>query len=162
MTAFFIPGSTDAGSDPGDVRGDPKTALAGNGDSARPVRIFKLSFRHGGADLEAEVGQPDPVDGHKVLAILDLGRHSPYLIHCVGGSDMQVLVRKPSTPSPSSPPEHTAALDEKAVVRSSLSLCMECSSRARRGLAAGVRRKRKCTGNRVDGRVSSKAVVSDR
>lgn len=96
MTAFFIPGSAHAGSDPEEVyAGIRKTALAGSDHSAQPVRIFKLSFRHEGADLEAEVGQPDPVDGHTVLAILDLGRHSPYLIHCVGGSDMQVLVRKP-------------------------------------------------------------------
>jgi hypothetical protein len=96
MTAFFIPGSADAGGDPEAVyAGMRKTAQAGSGHCPRPVRIFKLSFRHDGADLEAEVGQPDPVGGHTVLAILDLGRHSPYLIHCVGGSAMQVLVRKP-------------------------------------------------------------------
>jgi hypothetical protein len=96
MTAFFIPGSAHAGSDPEEVyAGIRKTAHAGSGQCPRPVRIFKLSFRHDGADLEAEVGQPDPVGGHTVLAILDLGRHSPYLIHCVGGSAMQVLVRKP-------------------------------------------------------------------
>ena len=64
MTALFIPGSAHAGSDPEEVyAGIRKTALAGSDHSAQPVRIFKLSFRHEGADLEAEVGQPDPVDG---------------------------------------------------------------------------------------------------
>jgi hypothetical protein len=43
------------------------------------------------------VGRPDPVGGRTVLAILDLGRESPYLIHCSagGGPGHQVLVRKP-------------------------------------------------------------------
>ena len=96
MTAFFVPGSADAGRDAEEVyAGIRKTAQAGSGHPPRAVRIFKLSFRHDGADLEAEVGEPDPVGGHTVLAILDLGRDSPYLIHCAGGSAMQILVRKP-------------------------------------------------------------------
>jgi hypothetical protein len=72
-------------------------AAADSGHPPRPVRIFRLSFRQGGADLEAEVGMPDPVLGWTVLAILDLGRESPYLIHCLstGGFFEQVLVRKP-------------------------------------------------------------------
>jgi hypothetical protein len=96
MTDFFMPGCAHAGSDPEELyAGIRKAVQAGTGHCPTPDRIFKLSFRHDGVDLEAEVGQPDPVGGHTVLAILDLGRHSPYLIHCTGGSAMQVLARKP-------------------------------------------------------------------
>ena len=77
MTSFFIPGGAHAGMDVEQVcAGIRETAQAGTGHPPRPVRIFKLSFRHDGADLEAEVGKPDPVGGHTVIAILDLGRHS--------------------------------------------------------------------------------------
>ena len=67
------------------------------GEPPQPQRIFKLWFRRDGADVEAEVGQPDPVGGHTVVAILDLGRGSPYLIHCTsgGGAARQILVDKP-------------------------------------------------------------------
>jgi hypothetical protein len=96
VTSFFIPGSARAGMDVEEVyAGIREAAQAGTGHPPRSIRIFKLSFRHDGVDLEAEVGKPDPVGGHTVIAILDLGRHSPYLIRCMGGSAMQVLVRKP-------------------------------------------------------------------
>jgi hypothetical protein len=72
-------------------------AAADIGHRPRPVRIFRLAFRHQGTDFDAEVGRPDPISGRMVLAILDLGRESPYLIQCtsIGGSAHQVRVRKP-------------------------------------------------------------------
>lgn len=72
-------------------------AAADTGQAPRPVRIFSLSFRHRGTDLEAEVGMPDPVRGSTVLAIFDLGRESPYMLQCrsTGGVPEQILVRKP-------------------------------------------------------------------
>ena len=98
MTAFFVPDSTTNGTDAEEAYSRiRKAAEVDTGCPAREQRIFKLAFRHQGIDLEAEVGRPDPVGGRTVLAILDLGRESPYLIHCesVGESSGQVLVRKP-------------------------------------------------------------------
>lgn len=97
VTAFFVPDSTAGSEAEGAYARIRKAAEADTGHAPRPARIFKLSFRHHGADLEAEVGRPDPVGGRTVLAILDLGRESPYLIHCspVGDYPQQVLVRKP-------------------------------------------------------------------
>jgi hypothetical protein len=98
VTAFFVPGSSAAGMDPEEAyAGIRDAAEADTGHAPRPLRIFRLSFRHHGIDLEAEVGKPDPVSGRTVVAILDLGRESPYLIQCsaIQGSTQHVLVRKP-------------------------------------------------------------------
>ena len=97
MTAFFVPDRTPGTDAEGAYARIRAAAEADNGHAPRPVRIFRLSFRHHGADLDAEVGRPDPVGGQTVLAILDLGRESPYLIHCGSseGATQQVLVRKP-------------------------------------------------------------------
>jgi hypothetical protein len=97
MTAFFVPDcptGREAEDEYARLLQDTKASI---GHPPRAVRIFKLSFRHEGADLEAEVGRPDPVRGRTVLAILDLGRESPYLIHCraIGGLAQHVVVRKP-------------------------------------------------------------------
>jgi len=56
-----------------------------------------LSFRGGGTDVEAEVGKAYPTRGQTVLAILDLGRHLPYVIHCgrPGGPPTRIVVDKP-------------------------------------------------------------------
>jgi hypothetical protein len=97
VTAFFVPDSAPGTEAEGAYARILEAAAADAGHRPRSVRIFRLSFRHRGADLDAEVGRPDPVGGRTVLAILDLGRESPYLIHCgsIGGSAQQVLVRKP-------------------------------------------------------------------
>jgi hypothetical protein len=97
VPAFFIPESLPGVEAEGAYARILDAAEAETGHPARPMRIFRLSFRHEGADLDAEVGKPDPVEGRTVLAILDLGRESPYLIDCgtVGGVAHQVLVRKP-------------------------------------------------------------------
>jgi hypothetical protein len=97
VTSFFIPDSAPGQEAEGAYASIQRAAEADTGHAPRPVRIFRLSFRHGGEDLDAEVGLPDPVGGQTVLAILDLGRESPYLIQC--GADTapgrQLLVRKP-------------------------------------------------------------------
>jgi hypothetical protein len=97
VTAFFVPDNAPGTEAEGAYTRIRQAAEADTGQAPRAVRIFRLSFRHEGADLDAEVGRPDPVGGRTVLAILDLGRESPYLIHCSagGGPGHQVLVRKP-------------------------------------------------------------------
>jgi hypothetical protein len=98
VTAFFIPKLETAGKEAERVyAGFRQEAQAHVGHPPQPQRIFKLGFRHEGVDVEAEVGKPHPISGDTVLAILDLGRHSPYLIHCSTrtGSATQVLVSKP-------------------------------------------------------------------
>lgn len=57
-------------------------ATADTGHVPQPSRIFRLWSRRGGSDCITEVGLPDPVHGEVVLAILDLGRGLPYVIHC--------------------------------------------------------------------------------
>jgi hypothetical protein len=97
VTAFFIPGCT-PGTEAERVYAQIVAAAAvGAEHPPRPARIFRIAFRHGGEDLEAEVGRPDPVEGCTVVAILDLGRESPYLIQCrsAGDAQQQLLVRKP-------------------------------------------------------------------
>jgi hypothetical protein len=97
VPAFFIPGCVAGIAAEEAYAQIVAGAEAGTGHPPRALRIFSLSFRHHGVDLEVEVGGPDPVQGGMVLAILDLGRQSPYLIHCrsTEGSAEQVLVRKP-------------------------------------------------------------------
>jgi hypothetical protein len=98
VTAFFVPDSTAPGTNAEETYSRIRQAAeVDTGCPPRSMRIFKLAFRHNGVDLEAEVGRPDPVGGRTVLAILDLGRESPYLIQCepADESTAQVLVRKP-------------------------------------------------------------------
>ena len=98
MTTFFVPGldamAADAEHAYSQIRDEASECM---GRVPQPERIFKLWFRHEGADLEAEVGKPDPVSGDTVLAILDLGRASPYLIYCRTGAGpaTQMTVSKP-------------------------------------------------------------------
>jgi hypothetical protein len=97
VTAFFVPDSAPGMEAERTYARIVDAAAADIGHRPRPVRIFRLAFRYEGVDFDAEVGRPDPVNGRTVLAILDLGRESPYLIQSasVGGSAHQVLVRKP-------------------------------------------------------------------
>jgi hypothetical protein len=97
VTAFFIPDNAPGVEAEGAYARICEAATADTGHPPLPVRIFSLSFRHQGADLDAEVGRPDPLGDRTVLAILDLGREAPYLIHCgsIGESPQHVLVRKP-------------------------------------------------------------------
>ena len=98
MTAFFIPGAGASASDLEELyERICESAREGVGQQPQPQRIFKLSFRRDGVDVEAEVGRPDPIGGNTVLAILDLGRGAPYLIHSSSraGAPEHVLVEKP-------------------------------------------------------------------
>ena len=97
VAPFFIPENA-AGVEAEGAYARIRAAAAGDmGHPPSPARIFRISFRYKGADLDAEVGRPDPIGGRTVLAILDLGRESPYLIHCgsIGGLAQEVRVRKP-------------------------------------------------------------------
>jgi hypothetical protein len=97
VTAFFIPTLETSGEAERVYAGIRQEAHSQAGHPPQPQRIFRLGFRHEGLDVEAEVGKPYPVGGDTVLAILDLGRHSPYLIHYSPrtGPSTQVLVSKP-------------------------------------------------------------------
>lgn len=69
MTSFFVPGA-----DPGPATEQVYEELRGyaeacSGRLARRELIFALSYRHGGADTQMRVGEPDPSGGRTVLAI---------------------------------------------------------------------------------------------
>jgi hypothetical protein len=96
MTAFFIP-DLDGASQEDVYAGMRQAAQDRTGHEPQADRIFKLWSRRDGVDCEAEVGKPDPVCGRTVLAILDLGRHGPYLIDygSPSGKGAYVIVDKP-------------------------------------------------------------------
>jgi hypothetical protein len=91
MTAFFIPGLTDQGRAAEDAYAQMRTAVEldiGRRPSGR--RILQLWSRRGGLDCRTEVGRPDPVHGDMVMAIFDLGRQQPFVVHrqaTAGGAD---------------------------------------------------------------------------
>jgi hypothetical protein len=95
VTVFFVPDldSPEASAEEA-YAGICEATQAENGHPPRDRRIFKLSFRREGVDVEAEVGRPDPVRGETVLAILDLGRQLPYVIRCgrPGAPASQIVV----------------------------------------------------------------------
>ncbi len=98
VTTFFIPELDPLEASAEDVYARIRQAAdAETGHSPVERRIFKLWFRRDGIDIEAEVGKPDPLGCQTVLAILDLGRLWPYLIHCgrPGGPTTQIIVPKP-------------------------------------------------------------------
>lgn len=97
MTAFFIPELEKHEAEEEVYASIKKAAKTETGHQPQEDRIWKLWSRRDGRDCEAEVGKPDPVCGETVRAIFDLGRHSPYLIHCgsPGGPPKQVIVGKP-------------------------------------------------------------------
>ncbi|MCW2954470.1 MAG: hypothetical protein JWQ48_3640 [Conexibacter sp.] len=83
MTAFFVPHMVPQD----DAEEDAYAAIcacaeAETGHPPAARRIFRLWSRRAGLDCMTEVGKPDPIHGETVLAILDLGRHLPYLVHC--------------------------------------------------------------------------------
>jgi hypothetical protein len=96
VTRFFVPdcaGRTAADS----YDAIRRTAEERTGYRPTERRIAALTSRRDGRDLETVVGEADPVCGETVMAILDLGRHLPYLVHCVGNTSVaqQLLVNKP-------------------------------------------------------------------
>jgi rhodanese-related sulfurtransferase len=98
IPGFFVPKlAEDQASEEAVYAGLRREAEAQSGHVPGTGRIFKLLCRRGGADCETEVGQPDPVCGQTVLAILDLGRGHPYLVCCgtPGGPITQLSVTRP-------------------------------------------------------------------
>ncbi len=82
LTAFFIPGIADQGRVVEAAYLDMRAAVeldVGRRPSNR--RIMQLLSRRGGVDCLTEVGKPDPVHGDTVLAIFDLGRRQPFVVH---------------------------------------------------------------------------------
>lgn len=82
--AFFVPRlDPDQADDETTYAAIVRCATADSGGTApRDRRIFRLWCRRGGRDCVLEVGREDPVHGEIVLAILDLGRGLPYVVHC--------------------------------------------------------------------------------
>ena len=81
MTAFFIPGIT------GDLHvvenAYAKLRLQTEQEMGRPPssrRILSLWTRRGSTDCVTEVGVSDPLRGGTVIAIFDMGRHSPFVV----------------------------------------------------------------------------------
>jgi hypothetical protein len=84
MTAFFIPAVTESDSVAsaekvyGTMRKEVELSM---GRAPRTRRIRELWTRRGNLDCFTTVGQPDPVDGHLVMAIFDMGPHQPFLVY---------------------------------------------------------------------------------
>jgi len=51
------------------------------GSPPAPQRILRLDCRLGGRNSRIEVGRPDPIQGHVVLAIFDVGGERPWVIY---------------------------------------------------------------------------------
>jgi hypothetical protein len=93
MTAFFIPELGDPGAEE-TYAAICALAEEDTGFAPHTRRIFRLWSRRAGADCVTEVGRPDPVNGATVLAILDLGRGRPYLVHCGVPGEEATAVRE--------------------------------------------------------------------
>jgi hypothetical protein len=100
VTAFFVGGLADARASSaenayGELR-DASQELAGC--PARARRIFQLRCRLDGADAEIEVGKAIPSGDGVVSAIIDHGRHEPFVIHTTpsdGGAGESLRVPHP-------------------------------------------------------------------
>jgi hypothetical protein len=80
MTSFFVPEESAAGSELAyaEIR---RLVTEDTGRAGRVSRILELDGRRGGRDCVTRVGEPDPITGELVLAILDLGPHSPFVVY---------------------------------------------------------------------------------
>lgn len=90
-TPFFLPGVVAGGEEHeyGRLQGCAQRATG-----SKPVRerVQRLSCRLGGKDRTIEVGEPDPVDGAQVMAIIDLGRHLPFAVFTTADHDAPALL----------------------------------------------------------------------
>jgi hypothetical protein len=79
--AFFVPGVEPGHGRPEAAYGRLRQA-AGHATGQRPAaqRIFGLDCRLGGRNSRVEVGRPDPIQAHMVLAIFDVGGEQPYVV----------------------------------------------------------------------------------
>ena len=61
--------------------------MEATGFEPTPRRIHRIACRIGGQDCTVEVGKAGPVDGAKVVAILDLGRELNYGVFTTADPD---------------------------------------------------------------------------
>jgi len=85
-SAFFVPGTT-ARSREREYGRLQECAERSTGFPPLECRIEQIACRIGGKDCTIAVGHPYPVDGEKVVAILDLGRHLPYGVFTTADAD---------------------------------------------------------------------------
>jgi hypothetical protein len=84
VTSFFIPGVAARSEQVESAYARLKTEVeTDTGVAPTDRRILMLSCRRNGTDYEAKVGKRDAVDGHRVLAIFELGG-GVYAIRCAG------------------------------------------------------------------------------
>jgi hypothetical protein len=80
VSAFFIPGMGDASAAENVYRGMREQLAESLGRPPSSRRIQELWTRRGRTDCVTEVGTPDPISGHTVVAIFDMGSHQPFVI----------------------------------------------------------------------------------
>lgn len=85
-SAFFVPGTT-ARSRDREYGRLQECAMRSTGFPPLECRIEQIACRIGGKDCTIAVGEPYPLDGSKVVAILDLGRHLPYGVFTTADAD---------------------------------------------------------------------------
>jgi hypothetical protein len=88
---FFLPGVESSGEEREYGRLQA-CALRETGSPPTDQRIRRLTCRVGGRDCTIEVGQPDPIAGTDVVAILDLGRHLPYGVFTTADAETPALL----------------------------------------------------------------------
>ena len=78
---FFVPGLRAGASQQDAYRRLSLSATQATGLTPSDVRISGLDCTLGGRAYRIEVGEPDPIQGHVVLAIFDVGGDRPYVIY---------------------------------------------------------------------------------
>ena len=79
---FFVPGlEFESGRCEHVYEGLRQAAAQATGDQPYERRIFRLACRLGGRRHLIEVGRPDPIRGHVVRAIFDVGGLQPYVVY---------------------------------------------------------------------------------
>ena len=89
--AFFLPGTDARACEPEYAR---LQACAERATGAAPTgeRIHGVACRLAGRDCTLQVGEPHPVEGTQVLAIIDLGRHMPYGVFTAADREQPVML----------------------------------------------------------------------
>jgi len=86
VTSFFVAGIESEGGRAEEAYSELRErSMVAAGCPARSRRIFKLSCRFDGEDLEIEVGRPLSKGGDVVVAILDHGRFEAFCVYTDDG-----------------------------------------------------------------------------
>jgi hypothetical protein len=81
VTAFFIPGIPEHAASAHQTYSEMRKQIEQRmGRAPRDSRIRELWTRRGNLDCHTTVGQPDPICGHTVMAIFDMGPHQPFVV----------------------------------------------------------------------------------